>query len=461
MEVEAKEIETCTLEVLYQADKDLVKAKIEEGIDRWREAPVKGFRPGKAPDKAIRAFRRREIDKWVKKELLIQAYDDVIYEKELRPVGHPEFVEVDLKGHAFKCRMVLLHAPEFELQDFRKAEVPAPPPLNPDASIEANLDALRERYGEIEPYREGDFVEAGDEVTMDIVLTTSSTDAEGVIHTEKHEDPGCLYKIGSNRYPDFDDNLLGMEPGASRTFEGKAGELTVGYEAAIHMGTKTVKCALDDELAVKVGATDLANLLDLVRERVVSALQNQQVQELRPAITEWLATAHDFPVPARLAVAEAKKVARAKEREWKTLEGEELEGLMDLAKRSVRLSIILDRLRDEYPDATLSDVEAREAFQKRLLSSGRPVEEAQKIVQAMMAEGTLLPYLGAVRDEYTLQWVSQQRLETAHSPLVKTGAEDEREKTDESAETVADGLPGDGGELEPGGDREGDPEVGG
>ena len=56
MEIQIRETEQCKLSVHYEASSDEIKAKKVEVLGAFKNAPVKGFRPGIAPMDAIRLY---------------------------------------------------------------------------------------------------------------------------------------------------------------------------------------------------------------------------------------------------------------------------------------------------------------------------------------------------------------------------------------------------------------------
>src|SRR5690606_16043977 len=118
MKVETlKEIEYCKTQYFYQADPDKVEEKIDEAVFALKKAKIPGFRPGKAPDSVIKTKCRSQIDSWVKRELTIQAYDDVVFEKKIKTIGQPEVDNLKLNKDTFSCELTICSRPDFELSE--------------------------------------------------------------------------------------------------------------------------------------------------------------------------------------------------------------------------------------------------------------------------------------------------------------------------------------------------------
>ena len=259
MQIETKELEYCKLHVNYSADSDVVVAKHNEALTQLKDANIPGFRKGKAPKLAIKQYVARnknvkaQLDNWVKQELVSQAVDDIQFEQKIKLIGQPELTALELGEMSFTCEMNILKKPEFTLKDYKGMEIPKPAPTTTIPELtEKMLQDLRMKNGEIEPFKETDFVENGNQITMDAEITVDGQIIEG----GKLE--GQLYNVGvESQFPEFDANILGMAAGETREFDlvlppnfkDQAGK-SAHIKTTVHMGTKTIPAALDDELEI-------------------------------------------------------------------------------------------------------------------------------------------------------------------------------------------------------------------
>jgi trigger factor len=408
MKIETQELEYCKVKVFYEADQEAVKAKVAEAITELRKLPIPGFRPGKAPDHAIKARAKRQIKDWVAKEMSAQAYDEVIYETKMKPIGYPQFGNVKIDDKDFSCEMTIMKKPEFELVNYKGMEVPRPHmDRDVDAQIEATLHDLRTKFGDVEPYKDGDFVEDGDQITMDINGSIDGEPFEGSVRE------GQLYVVGQKVWPEFDDNLLGMTPGEEREFDlvmpadapaGIAGK-TAHFKVAVHMGTKRVPCPLDDDLAKKVGLETFAEVREKIRIIVNDRIKNNENYLVRQQVANRLVSEHEFEVPSWLSLIEAQTLAAQEGIDWKKLSDENREVYIKKAEKNVRLSLILDSIRDKEPEAMLNENEALQALKTQIAARG---VDAEKFVVENRKAGRLIGIVAAMKDEFALQWVVDQ-----------------------------------------------------
>lgn len=404
MNVETEEIEYCKLHVKYEADPESVKEKRQEAIAELRKLAIPGFRPGKAPDYAVKARCKKQINNWVCKEMSSQAFDDVLFETQIKPIGFPKFEKIDLKDNIFQCEMIVTKKPDIELKEYSGFEIPRPHmDRDTEGQVQKMLEDIRTRFGDIEPYKEDDFVELGDQITMDFKATIDGKEFEGSTAE------GMLYTVGENRWPNFDDNLLGATSGDEREFEvtfpddlHSIGGKTAQFKVLIHMGTKRIPAPLDDELAQKVGLKNFGE----VREKL-AVIVNQRIQQnehnlVRQQIINRLIANHDFKIPDWLLDFEAQQVAAQNKIDWNELGDDEKQVFIEQADKNLRLSLILDAIRDKEPECVLNNSEAIEVIKQQVLAQGGNPDvflvESQK-------NGRLSMMINAARDEFTLKWL--------------------------------------------------------
>lgn len=389
MHVEAKEIEYCKLQVMYEADVDSVKKKRQEAIKQLRKVALPGFRPGKAPDHLIKVKLKKQIDNFVAKEMSAQAYDDMVFETKIKPIGYPQFSNVRLENDVFSCEMTVMKKPDFTLAEYKGLET-TKPQINRDvqARVDATIADLGMRYGDVVPYKEGDFVEMGDQISMDVSFGDLS-------------EPGILYTIGENRWDGLDQNLLGMAPGEDREFDLSDKHVKV----TVHMGTKRTPCAIDDELAKKVGL----NSLEEAKQKLVTLAEHEikasEARILQQQISALLVEKHNFEVPTWLASMEAQHLALQNGQDWKKLGDEIKNTFVEMATKNVKLSLIIDSVRDNEPEAVLANNEAIEMLKYQVKSRGM---DADQFLVESQKNGRLHGLVSALKDEYALQWIIDQ-----------------------------------------------------
>lgn len=410
--VKVEELEYCKLKVHYEADPEVVKGKVDEAIETLRKVRVPGFRPGKAPDHAIRLRLRPQINNYIAREMATRAIDDVVFETDIKPLGLPKFSNISVKGNKFACDIELSKKPEFEVENF-KFEIPKPK-LDQDVEVlaEKSLFNLRQRVGESEPYEEGDFVEVGDEVTFSFNATV---DIDGTPEPfEGSVVEGEMYTIGSNRWAGFDDELLGMQAGDTRkfdlTFEDGPTQLagkTAHFEVSVHMGMKRKPHPIDEEFYKIMGVENIEELMNKLRSISKMSIERGEKTAIRNQVAIKLLENNKFDVPQFMVNAEVKNVAAQSGVDFDTtpLTEDEKKVFLEQAEKNVRLSLILDTIRDNEPDAMLSDTEAQNHLAQHLAAQG---QDPDAFFNSKAAQPQIVQLITSVKDEFTLQWVAEQ-----------------------------------------------------
>lgn len=176
---------------------------------------IPGFRKGKVPARVVeqRVGRGAVLDEAVN-DALPKAYEEVIRENKIRPIGQPA-VEVTemVDGDKLTFTVEVDVRPEFDLPAFDSLTVEVAPYLLSESDVDEQLDALRGRFANL---KEVDRASAdGDILLVNISGTTESGD-----EVEDLAAQAMSYELGTEgMLPGFDDAVRGASKGESRTFE--------------------------------------------------------------------------------------------------------------------------------------------------------------------------------------------------------------------------------------------------
>lgn len=409
MQIEVKELEPCKLLISYEADAGQILDKRAEVLTHFKKAPVPGFRPGKASVESIKLHYRTQIEESLKRALVEDAYHNTLFEKKMKPHGAPKINSAMLVGGKFTCEFEMLTKPEFTLADYKGVEVVRPPYPHSILELTENiLQELRMRFSVAEPFAEDDFVQRGNNVIIDY---------EGSVDGVKNDNlcsVGETLTVGASKLPNFDDNLLGMKVGETREFslvvpEGGLPSLagkTVDFKVTLVIGSKVVPCPLDDSLAEKVGKTTFSEVREMAQGIANAKVQEGEHQLLTQAVSAKLVELNEISVPNWISLSEAQYLAHQSRLVWDKLEDNDKELYLKLAEKNTKLTLILDRIRDEEPEAQLSDQEVFEMIRQKIVSSN-PKEPVDDIIKNMNQSGYTQILFSRIKDEYTLDFVTK------------------------------------------------------
>jgi trigger factor len=403
MEIQVQEIEPCKLTVIYNASALEVLDKKAVVIQAFKKAPVPGFRKGKATLEALSYHYKDQIQDALKRALAEDAYHNTLFEKKYKPHGSPYFKSYMIHEGKFTCTFDMAVKPEFELAPYKNLEIVKPHEKSAINEAERLLQELRVRFGTTESFKEDDFVQENDDLVVDY---------EAFIDSEKIDSLSAQSEIltaGKNLLPDFDSNLYGMKLKETKEFNIKAPEdglpsfagKTISFKLTLNQANKKTPLPLNDELAIKLGRKDLEELKTHAHNQAAQMIVEQTKSQLQNNFCEKLVESNTINVPEWMSISEAKYLAHNSKLEWDKCPNEDKEKFISLANRNVKLSLILEKIREVEPEAQLSEQEVFEIVKQSMLKT-KPdcnvMEELQRINQT----GQLQYLMVKIRDEYAL-----------------------------------------------------------
>jgi trigger factor len=407
MEIHLTEIEPCKIKVTYHADPEQIVNKKTEVLNMFKKAPVPGFRAGKASVDAIKVHYRNQIDESLKRALAEEAYHNAIFEKNLKVHGTPMFSDLYLMDGKFACEFTVHTKPDFTLSEYKNLEIPKPHEAETPVTLcERMMQELRVRYGEATPYSDTDFVQMGDNIIVNY---------EGFLEGQKVDNlsvEGEMLTVGKNQLENFDTNLLGMSLGETREFNinvpatglPSVANKTVSFKVTLVTGSKTTPCALDDSLASKLGKNSFAELREFVLASAQAQIANKLQLQLTEAVSKRLVQDNKIVVPNWMALSEAKYIAHGAKINWDSLPDQDKLKYLQVAADNVRLSLILDKIRENEPDAQLTDQEVIDII-KRNMGSNANTTSFEQLLQQMNQSGYLRVLMSRIKDEHVLDFL--------------------------------------------------------
>lgn len=320
-----------------------------------KTAKVKGFRPGKAPDKVVRQQYGASVREDVLSELMRSHYSEAVAQQELAPVASPRFEDGKSEadgGFTFTAELEVY--PEFEPTGTDALTLKRPQIQITDADVDEVLERLRRQRREwVEAARPA---QDGDRVTVNF---------EGLVEGEPFEGnrgEAVAVVLGAGEMiPGFEEGLAGISAGETRTLDVtfpeqyRISELAgrpVRFEATATRVDEERMPALDDDFAAAFGCAEggVEQLRERVRGNMSEELADRIRADLQRQAAEQLLDANPIEVPQALVEEE---VAR-KQREILRRLGIDPEDArtsklprepyVEAAERQVRLGLVLSKL---------------------------------------------------------------------------------------------------------------------
>ena len=390
--------------VTSKLDVDDINKKKREVMGIFRNLKVPGNRPGKATDQMIMSHYRDQFKNTLVKALAEEAYHNAVSERKLRPLGPPQFKTLDLSPleSQFTCTFEVLGQPEFDLPDFKTWEIVRPAKEEHDVIVEKQLQLAREQATLLTPFVDGDVVQAGDSIVANLDIFADAKKIESMCGE------GQVFELDR----ELDDKnfgvyLVGMKPGETKVFdmpgsgffEGK----TLTAKVELLNASKRNLPELNDDLAVKFGCTDLADLRGKISSAIDANEQKMETQKLLVALKQKIKEHFDFKVPEFLIEGEAKMLA-TKVGDWDKLEDYIKDGLRSQATDNLRFSFFVNKVAEDHPDCQLADMEALSILENVIKSQANGNEAVAKgKLEELRATNNLPIVITRLKEEFIVE----------------------------------------------------------
>jgi trigger factor len=306
MKTEFADVNETRKTVRVEIPPETVDAEINRiAQDYSRKARIPGFRPGKAPARVVKQRFKDQILHEVAHDLIPRAVDDALRERGVEAVDTPDVRDVTIEeGHPLTFTASFDTVPPFDPGDLSSISLRKTAVRIDDDAVAGALDRLRQRAARFEPV-EGRGIDHGDTVTVDLERRDSGPDASPQVHND------VTVELGAKANPPgFDEQLLGLDVGATKGFtvhyppDHPIGELAgtdVSYTVTVKAIKRRVLPELDDEFAKDLGEFDTIDALRVrVREDLEHEARHAAERELRADLMKGLAKRLPFDVPESL-----------------------------------------------------------------------------------------------------------------------------------------------------------------
>jgi trigger factor len=394
---------------------DIVNAEIDRVAKGYsRSARIPGFRPGKAPARVIKQRYRDQILHDVAHDLIPRAIDNALRERGVEAVEPPDVRDITVdEGQPLTFTASFDTVPPFETGDYAGVSLKRPAAQVDEQAVDLALQRLRDRAARFEAV-EGRGIDHGDTAVVDL----ERKDSDG--KTDKHDNVNIEIGAKANP-PGFDEQLLGLEAGASKSFAvrypadyaiAELANAEVAYTVAAKSLKRKVLPELDDEFAKDLGEFET---LDALRARVREDLEHEArhsaERDLRAEMMKQLAARVPFDVPPSLIereldrrledfarrLMEQKIDPRQAGIDWDAFR----ESQREVAREAVAGAIYLDEVaRREKLDATAEDVD--QEVERWAAGSGRTPAAVRA---ALEKEGGLSRIAAGLRREKSIDFI--------------------------------------------------------
>ncbi len=353
-----------------------LEAKVNEKlVEAQPEVEMKGFRKGKVP----MALLKKQFGDRLMGEAMQESVDGAM-NKHFEDSGDRPAMQPDVKmtnedwkpGDDVQVEMSYEALPVIPDVDLSGVKLEKLVVKADDAAIDEALGNLAETATDYEAREEGAAAEDQDQVVIDFL---GKVDGEAFDGGAGDDYPLVL---GSNSFiPGFEEQLVGTKAGEEKdvnvTFPAEYGaEHLAGKDAVFTCTVKEVKAPkaaeINDELAKKFGAEDLAALKAQIAERLEAEYVGASRAVVKRGLLDQLDELVSFDLPPSLVEAEAKQIAHQLwHEENPDVQGHdhpEIETTDEhntLAERRVRLGLLLAEM-GQRAEVEVSEAEMTQAI---------------------------------------------------------------------------------------------------
>jgi trigger factor len=294
-----------------------LEAKVNEKLaEAQPDVEMKGFRKGKVP----MALLKKQFGQRVMGEAMQESIDGAMsehFEKSGdRPAMQPEvkMTNEDWKeGDDVQVEMSYEALPAIPELDLSKIKLEKLVVAADDAAVQEALANLAENAQDFKSRKKGSKAKDGDQVVIDFLGKVGGEPFEG----GAAEDYPLV--LGSNSFiPGFEAQLVGVKAGEEKTVtvsfpDDYQAENLKGKEATFDCTIKDVKeptaAEINDDLATRFGAEDLASLKTQITERLEAEYAGAARAVMKRGLLDALDKMVDFDLPPSLVEAEAGQIA--------------------------------------------------------------------------------------------------------------------------------------------------------
>ncbi len=175
-----------------------------------RDVKIDGFRPGKVPQQVVKKMFGDRVRGEIASDLINETYFDAIEGQDLKPVGHPHIQPLD-EVDGFKYTAVFEVYPEISLEGVTQLEVLRPVANVNDSDVDQMIEKLRAQQ------QTWHIVDRPAQEQDNITISFSGT-SEGENFTDGRVEDFQVVCGSKKMIPGFEENLVGLDVGAHKTF---------------------------------------------------------------------------------------------------------------------------------------------------------------------------------------------------------------------------------------------------
>lgn len=368
---------------------DVVELKVSSIFNEFkRNANIKGFRKGKAPNHLVKSMYAKDINSEIVSELISESFKDALKKVDLMPVNKPDVTPGEIKkGEEFHYSAVFEIVPKFEVAKYEGLELKRSKVEVTDEEVEESLTNLMERNAQEKVVEDVRAAKDGDVVEIDF---EGRVDGEVVSDTQQKNKRFILGK--EHLIKEFEDNIIGLKKGEEAAFEVEYKEDFQYKETA----GKTVSYVLKlveiydriipeaEEFVKMMGLKNLEELKSELRKNITAQRERVEQNKLKEQVVSICNKNVNMEVPESLIKGEEDRLKREFNANFRNVssppqidEGGQAK-FREIAVSNVKSSLIFAEIARKE-NLTASDQETRDKIQELAASLRMQVDRVAEI----------------------------------------------------------------------------------
>jgi trigger factor len=341
-----KKVGECKRLLEIELPETIVQEKFIQVYSELRkEAELRGFRKGKAPQDLLRKYYGKTATAEVTQRLILESFKRAVKEENLAPISSPQIRDIKLEStNTFSFKAEIEIKPQFKLKNYKNLKVKKKKIEVNDKDVEEVLLRLQEMNAQLHPVTGRTATKKGDWLLCDCKLF------KGGNCVEEKENVWVALEEGKTS-KEFIDGLVGANIGSTVTIK----EKDVIHSIKVKEIKEKCLPTLDDNFAHSINrCKNLAELKELIYNDLVRHNEAKVKLDMKNQLLQQLLKDNKFSCPPSLVeeeleqlVNEAKLRQNLQRREEKKVFSQEeamKEELKTEAENRVRLSFILDEI---------------------------------------------------------------------------------------------------------------------
>lgn len=403
LSVEVENQSSIVRKLTVKVPAQVVKNHFEKGlIAIQKTAKIKGFRPGQVPISIVKQYYGEDVRHRVFHNLIDESFEKAVQEKNLRAIGSPKIDTPEHKtgagehDHTLKEDQDLTYTatfevmPELEVKNYTGISVTRDQVEVTGEQVDKVVDNLHQSHGQLVPVGGGLALADGTESSRPAQKGDFADIAfSGAVMTESGFQPrddmkgNQLVELGNSQLiPGFDDQILGMRRGETKTFkiqfpkdysEASLAEKDAEFTVTLNELKEKKLPALDDELAKQMGYENLADLRKKAEEFLSREKTEESERKVRSDLLSKILEKNPFDVPLTLVEGQTRALAQDWAQELKkqgydqgTIQNvitSEIASLKTRAESQVRASLVLEAIAKKE-EIAISDDEFKSELER-------------------------------------------------------------------------------------------------